>query len=251
MLDRIFIAYVLFLVLSWFPSSWNTKQPMAACHLISVLLYRLPILMTFSLLFGIFTSISHAAICLEPQQQLHEQRYLQKMTEAYQQFKYQHDMKALMAEAKSSPETFCQRKFVYIPKWNCREFGYIIYRLLHGLQHAIILNRTYITHTFTCHQKLFYQPWLPHYDHITHLLQMANCDWETRLDFNHTRISNKCALYFEKNRVITFYNAGLDPVRIYDLEDLMPYKAIDRVKVFLGVSGKPLQLYARGIHHLL
>ena len=196
---------------------------------------------------------SHAVICLEPQQQLQEQRYLQSMMDAYQQFKLQHSIKILMEEAKSSPHTFCQRKFVYIPKWNCREFGFVIYRLFHGLQHAIILNRTYMTHTFTCQQKLFYQAWLPHYDHVTALLQFANCDWESKLDFNNTRISKRCDLFAEENRVVTFYNQDLSPDRVYYLEgdnSHMPSSAIDRVKVFLGTSGKSLTTYARGTRRL-
>ena len=172
------------------------------------------------------------------------------MTEAYEQYRQQHGLKALMVEAKSSPQTFCQRKFVFIPKWHCREFGIIVYRLLHGLQHAIILNRTYITHSFSCHQKAFYQVWLPHYDHVTALLQFADCDWESKLDFNNTRISYRCDLFAEQNRVLTFYNQDLSPPRVYYLRgdnSHMPSTAIDRVKVFLGTSGKALPTYARGI----
>ena len=174
-----------------------------------------------------------AALCSEtpPEEQSHR-----KLFDIYTKYKLQHSINVLMREARTSPSTFCQRKFIYIPKWHCREFEEVIYRMLHGLQHAIILNRTYLSHTFTCDQKMRYQAWVPHYDHVTSLLQSAQCEWKEPLDFKNTRIYNKCSLFSNRNRVLTFYNPDLSPQRIYFTErnkSNINEEAIERSKLFI------------------
>jgi hypothetical protein len=157
------------------------------------------------------TSQSYEATCLDA-----PDARISSMLKVFNDYQAIHNIDIITNEAKTSPTTFCQRKFVYTPTWQCSDFGNSVFGAMNGYIHAVVLNRTYFVNTIACDNLIDYHAWIPRVDTITALLETAQCDMETFI-FEARGISNQqlCHHANDPGKVLSFPSQEHTPYKLY------------------------------------
>lgn len=98
-------------------------------------------------------------------------------------YKFQHSMSTLQAEASQSQSLLCERKFVFIDSISCSSIGNQLGGNLHGLVLAVLLNRTVVAKDINCQGLLQFQSWVPTVAKLSQSDFFSNCTYEQTPQF--------------------------------------------------------------------